>query len=194
MLRTSTRSHAEGRHRMKRVFVVAILAALVAAAAVIGLANSTGRDQAGNVTRFAGDDFVPKLTATANGKAWEAGRFTNEIGEACRELRSPGGWSVSNCTLSVDTFRNGPINVSLGGTQQTAYLYGLARTDVARLELSMDNCSVRRVPLRDSLFLSVFAKAEAAPSPYKLVALDSSGSVLDTVVLGGGHAGRSTSC
>jgi hypothetical protein len=112
-----------------------------------------------NVRREAAESaastFVPVVTARVGETTWAVGAFDNPLGERCVELRAPSGWRAVNCP-PLDEPDAGGMSVTWGGTD-VAYVYGVTRGDVARVQIVTDDCERHDAVAAAGVFLSAAA-------------------------------------
>lgn len=179
--------------------LIACLAALVAGGGVVGQALTTDNAPADEIrsSAFSKSEvtLLPAVAQVVDGKRWWAGKFTNDLGETCVEIRSPAGWRAAHCPPSSRTA--GPqfsFDEVVGGTADNTWIVGLADPAVTGLRLQRDDCTTTTVALNKGVFLYVFSSAERDHvRPYKLSATSLNAAEVERV-LHGIAAGRSTDC
>jgi hypothetical protein len=179
---------------MKWILLVGVLAS----AAI--LANAALSSRHGTPPSFAGmGQIAPGATvtheiSTSDGvDAWNSGAYTDVVGERCRQLDVPAGGISDTCIAPAKMFPAGQqLYVQIGSRQKTApypetqwddiWVDGYATHQVASLQLVNTDCSVKDLPLSsDGAFLSVTGSSDIVRGvvPYKLVARDASGALLE---------------
>lgn len=175
---------------MRRMRVVLVIAALIAA---VGVWSAAGAEPTNQVTANeqrregfrAAHGLAPTLRQSVEGREWSAVRFENDLGEPCVQVRSPYGWSVGNCPA----LRDGALATNIGGTPNVTYLFGLASEQVEAIELVLADCSRQAVGVASGAFFHVLPSS-LGRIPYKLVARGDRGSLIESDIMRGA---RSTS-
>ncbi|HEX5246988.1 MAG TPA: hypothetical protein VFW41_07640 [Gaiellaceae bacterium] len=179
---------------MRWLLVLGVLAsAAILANAALSTRHGTPPSFAG-MGQIAPGSTVRHEVSTSDGvDTWSSGTYTDVVGERCRQLDIPAGGISDTCIAPTKVFPAGEqLYVQIGSRQKTApyaetqwddiWVDGYASQQVARLQLVNTDCSVKDLPLTgDGAFLSVTGRDDIVRGivPYKLVARDATGAVLE---------------
>jgi hypothetical protein len=195
--------------------VLAVVAVLVAAPAFATVAFGppwgwgTSPEQAARET---GNPVLPRLTAAVDGNTWQfffyrdgAGLFCASAGSDARDTDTPRSEYGCQNGVAGPLFPTGALRVngpatsrnasSSPGTWDRTWLYGLAEPSVARVVVSLSDCSTVDALFRPNAFEGKGAFAYVEPHelvrakvwPYRLGAFDAAGTQISSTALPAGQ-------
>lgn len=179
---------------MKWVLVVGVLtSAAILSGAALSSRHGTPASFAGMGQIASGASVQHELTTSDGVDSWSSGTYTDVVGQRCTQLDIPAGGMSDTCIPSTRMFPDGQqLYVQVGSRQKTApypetqwddiWVDGYATQQIASLQLVNTDCSVKDLPLSaDGAFLSVTGYSDIVRGvvPYRLVARDASGAVLE---------------
>ena len=179
---------------------LAVFAAVVSAATALAasLTNASGEHSAGpagaqprmNTRPTPGSRPTTHVAIETPAGRWAITAYRNELGELCIGPTLPDGGQGLGCADPAKLFEHAPVDLHVGGRQHQGgdlrywddvWLWGVAREDVASIEVVDANCS--RQPLRldeEGFFLRVYGASllHRLVWPHQVVARDAAGTVL----------------
>ncbi len=138
--------------------------------------------------------MTTSVTAMLQGKPWIAGKYSTGMGETCIEIRSPEGWRSGGCMAAEGGANQKPLDLITGRTPSVTYVIGLVRRDVDHVEVTTRDCVRNTARVADNVLLHVLPNASSKAGPYRVVAEDAVGSVIETVTLPGEQGSGPPSC
>jgi hypothetical protein len=179
---------------MKWILLIGVVtSAAILANAAVSSRHATPPSFAGMGQIAPGATVKQEVSASDGVDSWNTGTYTDVAGERCTQQSFPEGGTSAACIAPAKMFANGQqLYTRIGARQKTAtyaetqwddiWVNGYATKEVASLQLISTDCSVKNLPLSsDGAFLSVTGHSDISRGivPYKLVARDASGAVVE---------------